>query len=217
MIYSSYVDIGATELPFLASFPKSFPIPAPGVDKLIITQGVVLAYNQGPSYFNGDTLNTFAIRNAIDDSVNADLDPLTIAQREGGIFTQWLFNVYTPYLPLNVSANSGVYVTTASDLGIYGPIDSLTPNGSGSNFAVGDVIRVDDGADARATVTAVNGSGGVTGVLLTDPGSSYNTGSHSASAETGIGTGLGVNVTVNTPATGTLRVYLYYSILDVAP
>ena len=74
------------------------------------------------------------------------------------------------------------------------PISGLLYNAQGSGYAVGNTVSVNGGLAghlAVATITSVNGGGGVTGFTLTDPGSGYSViSSVGSTAITGIGTGL---------------------------
>lgn len=58
-------------------------------------------------------------------------------------------------------------------------VDSISISSAGSGYVVGDIIAFDDapadGTNALAAITSVNGSGGVTGITLINPGAGYTT------------------------------------------
>ena len=58
-------------------------------------------------------------------------------------------------------------------------VDSISISSAGSGYVVGDIIVFDDaptdGTNAVAAITSVNGSGGVTGITLINPGAGYTT------------------------------------------
>ena len=78
-------------------------------------------------------------------------------------------------MALNLSRNTKVFVSTVNGVHTSGAglieVDNIT---GGSGHAVGDVITIGTGVNAaKVIVTAVDGSGGVTAVTLTNNGRGY--------------------------------------------
>ena len=104
-------------------------------------------------------------------------------------------------MALNLSRNTKVFISTVNGVHASGgglvEVDNIT---GGSGHAVGDVITIGSGATAaKVIVTAVDGSGGVTAVTLTNNGRGQgNAGTDDAdlaqSATSGSGTGFAVKV-----------------------
>jgi hypothetical protein len=89
-------------------------------------------------------------------------------------------------------------------LGTPGAILTANLNGAGSGYQVGDVLSITGGGGngSTATVTAVDGSGAVTGLSLTTSGSGYTNTTGASTKETvgsAGGTGATVNITVDPP------------------
>lgn len=113
----------------------------------------------------------------------------------------------------------------AGDLGIWGPVSSASINVKGVSYAVDDTgiffaVGSGDGqVNATYKVTGVDGGGGVTSLVVTDPGVCYATATavdtSGDGAQPGSGTGLTVDITVDTSATGTAQVDITYIAMDV--
>ena len=106
------------------------------------------------------------------------------------------------------SEGQDVVLATDTDLGIIGPIFTVSINDGGASYEVDDVVAISGGdGTGRARVTAED-AGVATALVLTVPGQGYSTAT--AVDTTGGGTGLKVDITVVEAATGTLTVDLYY-------
>ena len=91
-----------------------------------------------------------------------------------------------------------------------GPVLSAAVNALGSGYAVNDTVQTTSTFDnVLLTVSGVNGSGGVTGLMLTTAGTTTAAGTGIATMSSGAGTGLTVNLTVQ-PGDGTLSVTIWY-------
>lgn len=77
-------------------------------------------------------------------------------------------------------------------------VDSISISSAGSGYVVGDIIAFDDapadGTNALAAITSVNGSGGVTGITLINPGAGYTT-QPLYTVDTVAGSGLQLSIT----------------------
>ena len=222
MIYSSYVDIGVTELPFLASFPVPFSIPVPGAGKILVPQSIAILYTQTPSIFVGGGEPVVVAYDGFGlTGWNTDI---LLTGELGGIFTAshpMIAYANDSVDPASLAglSNIGLNITMRTDMGISGPIGTIVPAAPGAGYINGEYLVIDGGGPPPGVVqiTSVDGGGGILSVSLFDGGASYSTGNYPASPGSGSGTGATFDVTVSAPGTGTARVYLYYSIVDVAP
>ena len=100
-----------------------------------------------------------------------------------------------PILPSGSSAAIGTdNIPLVSGTGASGGVHKISINDGGSGHAVGDVLTLGGGSNARVKVNIVN-SGVATNIELVRAGSGYTSGSVSTqSATSGSGTGLKVNI-----------------------
>lgn len=100
-----------------------------------------------------------------------------------------------PILPSGSSAAIGTdNIALVSGTGASGGVHKISINDGGSGHAVGDVLTLDGGSNARVKVNVVN-SGVATNIELVRAGSGYTSGGVSTqSATSGSGTGLKVNI-----------------------
>ena len=80
-------------------------------------------------------------------------------------------------------------------------MSAIMETASGSGYEPGDVVQLyitGGGSDSNAQLTAVLTSGGVTGVVITAPGSGYLTGTYNLTFPGGAGSGATGTYTLST-------------------
>ncbi len=102
----------------------------------------------------------------------------------------------------NIFMWTGATATLSSADNTAGHIAVLnaTPTNAGTGYTVGDVLTITTGGTGgTATVLTIGGSGAITAVALTTPGSGYSTGTGKATSG---GTGTSATLNITTVATG---------------
>ena len=114
-------------------------------------------------------------------------------------------------------SNSSIVLTNdVEDFGVWGPITSSTINAPGSGWAINDTFTVGDPGTATGIVDTVDLSGAILTYHLTSPAGSYTTSTSDLTPSSGIGTDATVDIVVSTPATGHMRIDIYYTIVAKA-
>lgn len=92
--------------------------------------------------------------------------------------------LYANQLRWLTSGGAGNGATVTAVLDTEGSVRSAVINAAGSGYSVDDVLSIDEGdGNATFTVTAVNGTGGVTAITKTASGTGYTGGVNNASTE----------------------------------
>lgn len=211
------VSVAADAMTTLFSAPVTL-IPAQGPDTIIVLLG---AASQGQAASVNNPFAQNATMGFAAGDVQNQLIALASTPGAQGLGT---FNTSSSW-DTNPAANMPLLLTATSDIGPIGPIASITvtAGSGGALYAIGDTGTINpDGSsnDATYAVTSVDGSGAVTGLDLTAPGTQYfNGGGNSTGdggAQPGVGTGLTVDIVVDAPTqTGAYDFDLFYT--TIAP
>lgn len=207
-----HAEISAAELASLNSVPIDIGIaPVPG--KIIRVTEASWQFKPGTSVFGASTTGLVIY------------DQTTFGDFAPGQFSAIDYTLTDPQIAgfaANVTVvttgtiNKALLAWTSTDLGVWGPITSSSVDAAGSLYAPGDTFTLGGySGDATGEVDTVDVGGGVVTYHLTNPGTSYQTGSdNGADTNTGIGVGLTLNLVVSTPETGTVWIDGTYTIVD---
>lgn len=202
---ASTTIISQTQLQTMFSQPVQV-IPAPAANQIIqIVGGTLQYYGDGTGGYPGAAVG---------------IGPSVGTYSYGGNNPIENANTASPVTPntagvsLTTLAGSPMIIFTAEDGGVWGaitsstitqsgPISTVVLDTGGTGYAIGDtgLIQAFNG-DATYLVDTVGDSGAVVTFTMTDPGSSYTTGSFpttTSGAQPGSGTGFTVNVTAILP------------------
>lgn len=205
-------------------------LPAPGAGKMNFIIGGVAQYKHGTAVMAGAN---WLVLTAKSTQPSSHADQL-------GMFEPMDMDSHDEIGPLQMvgKGNSAqsyiggpVYVASPDfDLGLFGPVASMTVVNGGGGYAVNDTGFLDyysddnsrqsgnpSSQDATYRVTAVSG-GVVTGITLTNPGTAYSTDQFACTAggaQHGAGNGnLTVAATVTDCETGPMLIEVIYTIVD---
>ena len=194
-------------------------IPAPGAGKIIFVLSAGVFYTWGGvSYYAA--ADAFAVQyvgsgNSVLNLGNFS-NVLSVAQ------SQYAYQPGGPdsaFLMLSGDDNQPVEMQASDDYPASG-VGASTIGAHGTGYVLNDTGTITTGqGDATYLITGVGALGIVTSFKITYAGTGYTVGAGQATATGGSQPGVGINFTINVNAllagNGTLKVVVYYQIIDV--